>query len=74
MNSSKPSTAPPQPRSKPVSWFRQQAREYVDAQLATMEKYGSAPILSVAEYYSLVDEMQAIGEKLWTRTGGKIRR
>lgn len=52
--------------------FRIAAMEYVDTQLATMGKYGSAPILSPGEYNGLVEEMEKIGRKLWLASGGEI--
>lgn len=35
----------------------QSAKDYVDKQLAVMEKYGSRPELSAARYHALIDEV-----------------
>lgn len=48
--------------------FRKEALEYVEAQLETMAKYGSAPTLSAEEYRNLVDEVAAVGLKIWERS------
>ena len=48
--------------------FKALATKYVDDQLAVMKKYGSEPILSPAEYYSLIEECEQVGRKLWRST------
>lgn len=52
--------------------FRAAAMRYVDSQVDIMEKYGSITQLSAAEYYALVDEVAAVGRKLWLNSGGEI--
>ena len=55
-----------------AGWFRTRAINYVDEQIAIMEKYGSAPVLSPEEYYSLVAVAEEVGKKLWRRYGGTV--
>lgn len=52
--------------------FRVAAVRYVNDQLDTMAKYGSAKILSPEEHEKIVLEVQKVGESLWTNSGGKI--
>lgn len=49
--------------------FRVNARNYVDEQLAVLGK--SARVLSQDEYSELVDEVEAVGRKLWRDSGGE---
>lgn len=50
--------------------LREGARRYVDAQLEIMRRYGSAPILSDAEYEGLIEDVVDAALKL--RRVGKI--
>lgn len=52
--------------------FRVAARRYVDDQMDTMAKYGSAKILTTDEYEELIMRVQNVGEDLWVDSGGKI--
>jgi hypothetical protein len=45
--------------------FKRIATSYVDSQIQTMEKYGSKPHLSQAEYDALVSEMEEVGKKIY---------
>lgn len=52
--------------------FEKSAEKYVVEQLAIMEKYGSRPVLSDAEFKALVEEITEVGKKLWLASGGLI--
>jgi hypothetical protein len=51
--------------------FRPAAQEYVDRQLAVMEKYGSRPNLSEKQYQELVDRIAAIAAQHQRIEGSK---
>lgn len=53
--------------------FKALATKYVDDQLAVMKKYGSEPMLSPAEYHSLIEECEQVGRKLWRNVERKRR-
>lgn len=53
--------------------FRTAAEEYVEKQLATMRKFGSARVLTPAEYCGLIDEVALVGQKMWIASGGTVK-
>lgn len=53
---------------KPIhAAVRARAQAYVDKQLATMEKYGSRPELTVEQYEQLIYDCALPAQAIWDR-------